>query len=52
MYYKLHDLAHRKYTGCRLHLEGNMLINYPVKVIMMVQMVNPYSEYMFLKAKI
>lgn len=28
-----------------------MLINYPVKVIMMVQMVNPYSEYMFLPAK-
>ena len=28
-----------------------MLINYPVKVIMMVQMANPYSEYIFLPAK-
>lgn len=51
MYYKLHDLAHRKYTGCRLHLECNMLINYPVKVIMVVRMVNPYLNYVFPIAK-
>lgn len=51
MYYKLHDLAHRKYTGCRLHLEGKMLINYPVKVIMVVRTVSPYVKYVFLLAK-
>lgn len=28
-----------------------MLINYPVKVIMVVRMVNPYVKYVFLLAK-